>query len=91
MFEGDEHSLVAIAIGSAEGTRTPEGNKTSAYYGHIDPGNGVWNLGSFSYQHGAASPEAADQQQLKQLQAQAHTDLRPYMLFKLSWKLIHNF
>lgn len=71
MFENGENSLVAIAVGSAEGTRTPEGDKTAAYYGHKDPGNGVWNLGSFSYQHGAASPEAADQQQLMQLKAQA--------------------
>jgi hypothetical protein len=31
----------------------------------------VWNLGSFSYQHGADSPEAADAKQLKRLQFQA--------------------
>ena len=43
---------------------------TAAYYGHVDPGNGVWNLGSFSYQHGASSPEHADRQQLKRLQRQ---------------------
>jgi len=58
-------------VGSAEGTRTPEGHKTPAYSGHVDPGNGVWNLGSFSYQHGAKSPEEADKKQLKRLQAQA--------------------
>ncbi len=71
LFEGDENSQVAIAIGSAEGTRTPDGGKTLAYHGHVDPGNGVWNLGSFSYQHGAKSPEDADQRQLKRLTTQA--------------------
>jgi len=71
MFEGDENSQVAIAIGSAEGTRTSDGGKTPAYHGHVDPGNGVWNLGSFSYQHGAKSPEDADRQQLKRLKTQA--------------------
>ncbi|MEB3337306.1 MAG: hypothetical protein VKJ46_07595 [Leptolyngbyaceae bacterium] len=73
LFAGGAASLVARAVGSAEGTRTPEGHRTSAYYGHVDPGNGVWNLGSFSYQHGAESPEAADAKQLKRLQNQAIT------------------
>ncbi|NET31415.1 MAG: hypothetical protein F6K19_05360 [Cyanothece sp. SIO1E1] len=72
LFAGGSDSLVAKAIGNAEGTRTPHGEKTSAYYGHVDPGNGVWNLGSFSYQHGAASPEAADVKQLNRLYIQAH-------------------
>lgn len=71
LFEGDSSSLVAKAVGSAEGTRTSSGGYTSAYYGHIDPGNGVWNLGSFSYQHGAASPQEADRKQLYRLQQQA--------------------
>ena len=71
LFEGGSASLVARAVGSAEGTRTPNGGYTSAYYGHIDPGNGVWNLGSFSYQHGASSPEQADDKQLRRLQQQA--------------------
>lgn len=71
LFEGGTESLVAKAVGSAEGTRTPEGHKTPAYSGHVDPGNGVWNLGSFSYQHGANSPQEADEKQLKRLQAQA--------------------
>lgn len=73
LFTGEEESLVARAVGSAEGTRTPEGHRTLAYYGHQDPGNGVWNLGSFSYQHGASSPEDADTRQLKRLKAQAET------------------
>ncbi|MEA5463905.1 hypothetical protein [Leptothoe sp. PORK10 BA2] len=71
LFAGGVSSLISKAVGSAEGTRTPTGGYTSAYYGHVDPGNGVWNLGSFSYQHGAASPEEADQKQLRRLQGQA--------------------
>ena len=70
LFTGGANSLVSKAVGSAEGTRTPTGGYTSAYYGHVDPGNGVWNLGSFSYQHGATSPEEADNKQLKRLQRQ---------------------
>lgn len=70
LFEGGTESLVARAVGSAEGTRTPEGHRNPAYYGHADPGNGVWNLGTFSYQHGAASPEEADDKQLRRLQTQ---------------------
>lgn len=73
LFAGGSDSLVARAVGSAEGTRTPEGDRTKAYYGHTDPGNGVWNLGSFSYQHGAESPEQADVKQLQRLQAQLAT------------------
>ncbi|MEM6425812.1 MAG: hypothetical protein AAF728_11730, partial [Cyanobacteria bacterium P01_D01_bin.128] len=71
LFEGGADSLVAKAIGIAEGTRTASGGYTAAYYGHIDPGNQAWNLGSFSYQHGADSPEAADAKQLQRLRAQA--------------------
>lgn len=70
LFEGGSDSLVATAVGSAEGTRTPDGGKTWAYYGHVDPGNARWNLGSFSYQHGARSPEEADERQLDRLRRQ---------------------
>lgn len=70
LFDGDTDSLVARAVGSAEGTRTPSGAITRAYYGHTDPGNQVWNMGTFSYQHGATSPQEADQKQLKRLQSQ---------------------
>lgn len=70
LFEGDDDSLVAIAIGHAEGTRTVDGQKTLAYYGHVDPGNQLWNLGTFSYQHGADSPHEADQKQLNRLKQQ---------------------
>lgn len=71
LFQGGVDSLVAKAVGTAEGTRTPTGDKTWAYYGHVDPGNGVWNQGTFSYQHQAISPEAADDQQLRRLASQA--------------------
>ncbi|MDB9527968.1 hypothetical protein PN498_18385 [Oscillatoria sp. CS-180] len=70
LFDGGTDSLVARAVGSAEGTRTPEGHKTPAYFGHVDPGNGVWNLGTFSYQHGAQNPEEADDKQMRRLQRQ---------------------
>lgn len=70
LFVGNSDSLVARAIGNAEGTRSATGGLTRAYYGHRDPGNQVWNLGTFSYQHGATSPGEADQRQLKRLQAQ---------------------
>lgn len=70
LFEGGSDSLVAKAVGSAEGTRTPDGGKTWAYHGHVDPGNGAWNMGSFSYQHGATSPDDADRRQLIRLRSQ---------------------
>ncbi|MBD2092526.1 hypothetical protein H6F67_22005 [Microcoleus sp. FACHB-1515] len=73
LFAGGSESLVAKAIGSAEGTRTPTGGYTWAYRGHVDPGNSAWNLGSFSYQHGATSPQEADRKQLARLQTQAET------------------
>ncbi len=70
IFEGGSRSLVAHTVGSAEGTRRWDGNKTQAYYGHKDPGNGVWNLGTFSYQHEADTPEEADAKQIKRLKSQ---------------------
>lgn len=73
LFTGKADSLVARAIGHAEGTRTISGERTPAYYGHNDPGNGKWNLGSFSYQHGASSPEVADELQLQRLKEQYQT------------------
>jgi hypothetical protein len=75
LFVGNSHSLVAKAVGAAEGTRTPSGGYTRFFNGHTDPGNGVWNLGTFSYQHGASSPEEADQKQLRRLREQA-SDIR---------------
>ncbi|MDY6938258.1 MAG: S-layer homology domain-containing protein [Cyanobacteriota bacterium] len=57
----------SIAIGMAEGTRTVDGRPTANYAGHRDPGNGKWNLGTFSYQHGAPNPQEADMLQLQRL------------------------
>jgi hypothetical protein len=73
LFQNDSYSIVATAVGSAEGTRTPDGGRTWAFQGHVDPGNGVWNLGTFSYQHGASSPDEADRKQLERLKGQAQT------------------
>jgi hypothetical protein len=72
LFSGGSESLVARTVGHAEGTRSVDGGKNPGYYGHLDPGNGVWNRGTFSYQFGNAenlSPEAADQRQLKRIKA----------------------
>ncbi len=77
LFAGGANSRVSRAVGHAEGTRTVDGNKTSAYRGHVDPGNGVWNLGSFSFQHckeaayQCSTPEEADVYQLRRLQEQS--------------------
>lgn len=62
------NALAAIVIGSAEGTRRPDGGFTAAFGGHTDPGNAVHNRGSFSYQHAASSPADADRRQLQTLQ-----------------------
>ena len=73
IFEGGSNSIVAKTVGHAEGTRSRNGSKTRAYYGHVDPGNGAWNLGSFSYQHCDASctPAEADDRQLRRLRSQS--------------------
>lgn len=77
MFDPSKGSdaLAAIIIGNAEGTRTPTGGRTSAYAGHIDPGNGKGNRGSFSYQHGTPgmTPAQADAAQLRKLTGQIPT------------------
>lgn len=72
LFDGGSDSLVAKTVGHAEGTRTVDGKRTRAYYGHVDPGNRAWNIGSFSYQHCDArcTPEEADDRQLRRLRNQ---------------------
>lgn len=63
-------SIGAIALGVAEGTRTVNGEKTSLWSNHIDPGNGAINQGTFSWQLEAASPEIADQKAIAYIQTQ---------------------
>lgn len=81
LFAGGSSSLVARTVGHAEGTRSVDGGKTRAYRGHTDPGNGVWNLGSFSFQHcqeaayQCSTPEEADVYQLRRLQQQSQSIL----------------
>lgn len=58
---------IICGVGAAEGTRDKDCAKTWAYNSHTDPGNGVRNQGTFSYQHGAASAEEADAKQLANL------------------------
>jgi hypothetical protein len=71
LFQAQSNSLVAKAVGSAEGTRRPDGGQNPAYQGHVDPGNAVWNVGTFSYQHcGKCAPEEADRRQLARLARQ---------------------
>lgn len=65
---------VLVAIGMAEGTRTADGGKNSAWYGHIDPGNGALNQGSCSWQSSpVSSPEEADALCLQALEKRAQT------------------
>jgi hypothetical protein len=71
LFQGGSESLVARTVGAAEGTRAADGGKTSLYEGHSDPGNGVWNRGTFSYQFGNEenlTAEEADRRQLAKIQ-----------------------
>ena len=52
-----------VAIGINEGTRTPSGEFTKAYYGHTDPGDGNRNVGTVSGGRGRAkTPEGVDQE-----------------------------
>jgi hypothetical protein len=51
-MQGGTNSLMAKAIGMAEGNRTASGGYTKYASGHTDPGNGAYNIGSFSAQGG---------------------------------------
>jgi hypothetical protein len=88
LFQAQSDSLVAKAVGSAEGTRRPDGGQNPAYRGHVDPGNAVWNVGTFSYQHcGNCAPAEADRRQLTRLArqfAQIQTQARDRYGVKLS-------
>jgi hypothetical protein len=65
----DKHPIF-VAIGIAEGTRTPTGGYTKAYYGHTDPGNGARNVGTVSGQQGG-SPALTDRRWMGTLTATA--------------------
>lgn len=49
------------AVGYAEGNLTLNGNPKPSYYGHTDYGNGKTNIGAYSYQGKAKSPQEADE------------------------------
>ena len=53
---------IFVAIGIAEGTRTPSGGNTKAYYGHTDPGDGSFNRGTVSGGRNGGSPQQVDRQ-----------------------------
>lgn len=57
-IRSDRHPIM-VAIGINEGTRTPDGGYTQAYFGHRDPGNGKLNVGTVSGQQGG-SPQSSD-------------------------------
>lgn len=70
LFAGGSKSVVARTVGAAEGTRSADGGTTDIYEGHVDPGNGVWNRGTFSYQFGNEenlSAEEADRRQMAKI------------------------
>ncbi len=82
--------LIKRTIGYAEGTLDRNGQPTWAYKRHLDPGNKRWNIGLFSYQHPAASPEDADNKQLARLrqqqeQLQEQAKQRGLILSKEEW------
>jgi len=64
----DSSMLISCLVGRAEGTKDLSCQKNSAWYGHTDPGDGLWNRGwcSFSLtRHGMKvgdTPEEADKQ-----------------------------
>ena len=63
-------SVGVLALCAAEGNCTIEGNKTSLYYGHVDPGNRVNNRGWCSDQgRGGANLQNADAGCLKRTQS----------------------
>ncbi|MGG6262915.1 hypothetical protein ACQ4M3_29030 [Leptolyngbya sp. AN03gr2] len=72
LFEGGVNSIVARGTGTAEATRTPDGNITENWKGHTDPGDGEWNIGTFSYNANRdktriTTPKEADRYYLEKL------------------------
>lgn len=79
-FSGGSESIVARTVGAAEGTRSADGGKTSLWEGHVDPGNGVWNRGTFSYQFGNEenlSAEESDKRQVAKIKRIYETVMLP--------------
>jgi hypothetical protein len=64
---------IFVAIGIAEGTRTPSGGNTKAYYGHTDIGDGNWNRGTVSGGRNGGSPQQVDRQWMGTLTSVAAT------------------
>jgi hypothetical protein len=58
----DRNHPFFLAIGIAEGTRTPSGSNTKAYYGHTDTGDGNRNVGTVSGGRSGGTPEQVDRQ-----------------------------
>ena len=61
-----------VSIGIAEGTRTPDGGYTKAWFGHTDPGDGNSNRGTVSGGRGPTAgmtPEQVDNYYMKTLTA----------------------
>jgi hypothetical protein len=75
----DRHELF-VMIGVAEGTRTPNGGYTKAYYGHADPADGFSNRGTVSGgRESGASPEMVDLRWMGRLTA-IQQRLRPQLI-----------
>ena len=62
-----------VAIGIAEGTRTPSGGNTKAYYGHTDIGDGNFNRGTVSGGRNGGSPQQVDREWMGTLTSVAAT------------------
>lgn len=75
----DKHELF-VMVGVAEGTRTPSGGYTKAYYGHTDPGDGNFNRGTVSGGRGTnASPQMVDRQWMGTL-SNVQQRMRPVLI-----------
>ena len=78
-FFGGQNDEMFVAIGIAEGTRTPDGGYTRAWNGHTDPGDGHMNRGTVSGGRGnRLSPLQVDRQ-WRGILAQTATNVRPML------------
>ena len=70
-MSGPKHPYF-VSIGIAEGTRTPNGGFTKAWYGHSDPGDSNYNRGTVSGGRGPTrgmTPEQVDNYYMNELTA----------------------